>query len=203
MPRVFLPMIIRPPQVKRVTWNPSDAGAHVLLSNGNLTATNNSNTGGARATVAHNVGQYYCEFVVSSLVGGANSPAVGVATASLNIATSGTWYSTTLGGAGNPANDGISLTHFFCGTGADLGIGNLADFDVVGLYTNVTAGKAWLARNGTIAFGGNPVAGTNESFSFDAGLALFPAYRGTNTCVVTARFRSDHWGHSSLGFAEW
>lgn len=208
MPRVFPPMIIRPPQVKRVTWNPADKGAGCALSNGNLTATSGGTLGGVRATVSRDSGKRYFEFTWDSGIAtsNANTPSMGVATASLNLGAGGSliWYGTSLGGCFFPAYDGSVYTHLYSNSGApiDLSIGNAVATDVGGVFVDIDAGKVWFARNGSVANGGNPAAGTGATLTIDAGLTLFPAFMAALS-AVTARFRGDQWTHSSMGFLEW
>jgi len=204
------PLFIRAPQRPQstVTWNPADAGATLTLSNGNLTATS-SNTRGVRGTASHNTGKRYFEFLYDSGIAtlNANTPSVGVATSSLTIDSGAglVWYGTSLGGCMYPAYNGSVYTHLYTNTGGpvDLNIGNAAATDVGGVYVDIDAGKVWFARNGSVANGGNPAAGTGATLTLNTGLTLFPATVLSNGSQITARFRSDHWSQSSHGFLEW
>ena len=207
MARIFLPNLIRPPQIVRVAWNPNDASPSVALTNNNLTATMGGTLGLVRATVARSTGKRYFEFVwgVGVSAGGSNSPSVGLVTgAGMTIGSPGlAWYGTTLGGCFFPAYDGSVYDHLYSNTGGpvDLNIGSAAPGDVGGIFVDFPTGKVWFARNGSVANGGNPGAGTGQTLTLNAGLTLFPAVTAING-GGTARFRSDHWTQNSYGFTE-
>lgn len=204
------PLFIRPPQraYSLATWNPSDKGPGMTLSNGNLTATAGVTLGGVRATVSRNTGKRYFEFSWDSGIAtsNANTPSMGVSTSSLDLTAGGTliWYGTSLGGCFFPAFDGSVFNHLYSNSGApiDLNIGNAVVTDVGGVYVDIDTGKVWFARNGSIANGGSPAAGTGQTFTLNTGLTLFPAALA-NQSAVTARFREDQWSYSSQGFLEW
>lgn len=70
------------------TWNPSDKGAHITLSNGNLTAIADSgqtNTwDGVRSTVSVSSGKWYWEITYNNFQNGSSGPGICDSTASLS-----------------------------------------------------------------------------------------------------------------------
>ena len=183
------------------TWNPSDIGGDVTLSNGNLTATK---TGGiifrsGRATTSATTGKKYFECVVNAVTTPANLAAVGVAesTASLSTYLGKTSESTGYYSDGTVYKNDILLT-----TLAAYGVG-----DTVGMAIDEDAGKGWFC-DGTGSYGtGDPATGANPHFTFTAGTAYFPAftvYHGTNLDSITANFDATGLSHAiPSGFSAW
>jgi hypothetical protein len=115
------------------TINPADI-ANVLLSNGNLTVTGKTGTGGARGAVSFSSGKYYFESKLTAIIN--NSVAAGVCTLGANLTTINT---NTTGAAAftrlgpiwiNNANSGVS-------------IGTRAVNDVIGIAVDITARLIW------------------------------------------------------------
>lgn len=72
--------------VTTTNWNPSDIGANLTLSNGNLTATGGTTTGypGVRAVANHSSGKYYYEAHCDLSLSGSQQCGVGNGSAALN-----------------------------------------------------------------------------------------------------------------------
>ena len=73
-----------------VTLNPSDKGANVTLSGGDLTATNTTTRGNARSTTSHSSGKYYLEFTCTTGSNGFDL-ATGIANSSASLTTGPGW----------------------------------------------------------------------------------------------------------------
>lgn len=190
-----------------VTWNPSDIGSAILLSNGNLTAERNSGgdgypNGGVRAGSYRAVGKRYFEVVMNQAT---TSPfiAIGVSTSSwLTSSTAAlgadaySWgYSQQ---TGNKRNNNSSTTY-----GASLTSG-----DVCGVAVDFSAGKIWFSKNGTWQASGDPVAGTNEAFANLAGTVVAPTahlYRLTAPRhIVSAHFKTSDFTYAPpTGYIGW
>lgn len=142
--------------VTYATWNPSDKGGGVVLSNGNLTvslSTTPTDGGSVRSTIGKAAGKWYWEVTV----GGTQSWSLpGVADASATIASSSV-YVFSAGGygyytsTGTKYNNGVSTSY---ATGASPG-------DVIGVALDMDAGTLTFYKNGVsmgVAFSG--LAGT-------------------------------------------
>jgi hypothetical protein len=70
------------------TWNPSDKGSGITLSNGNKTATGSSGNFKVRGTTSHvSTGKYYFELNTISIVGGQGF--FGLGNSGLNLTDNG------------------------------------------------------------------------------------------------------------------
>lgn len=70
-----------------VTLNPSDKGANITLSGGNLTATNTTTRNAVRSTTSKSSGKFYFEIAFSSVGGGGGGfdHCIGIANASASL----------------------------------------------------------------------------------------------------------------------
>lgn len=155
-----------------VTWNPADCSPHIVLSNGNTTATK-SPTGdysGVRGNVSYSTGLRYFEATVPS--GGEGSAGLALATADLEAPLG---YNSDLGiglyGGGS----------IYIGSSSYGASGSFGDTRV-GFLIDLTARKLWVKNDsGAWAFGGDPnSSGTGIDISLLSG-ALFPMMTGYYT----------------------
>lgn len=137
------------------TWDPSNHGTNVALSDGNLTA---SGTGGSdftgpnsvRATLSISSGKWYFEVTTTY----ATHSGPGFCNGSFDPEGS-TW----LGGDSHSLlwrNNGI----VYCGLG-NKGASSFANGDVLQLAIDMDSRKLWIGKNGTWLESGDPAAGTN------------------------------------------
>ncbi len=181
------------------TWNPVDAGASTILSDGNLVASSVGATSGVRGTRFRSSGKYYFEVVLNTVAGATNSPGIGVAAAGVSFANTGIL----IGGGANGATAYLATTAFTdAGAGAvDMLVPYNAN-DTWGVAVDITAGKIWWCRGSTYTNSGDPVAGTNNVNSFTAGTPVTPVVLGPG--VVTARFAKNHFiANFPPGFSAW
>ncbi len=137
-----------------ITWNPFDKYTSVVLSNGNLTATEPTGGGpntGARSTVAVYSGKYYWEFLIGA--GTVTGLRVGVGNA----------------GSSWGQDDGYSWAYAYDGykhnsTGESYG-NSWTTGDYIGVAVDVSAGKIWFSKNGVWQASGNPDTGANPAFT--------------------------------------
>lgn len=133
------------------TWNPADKGANIVLSNGDLSATNASlgSWHSVRATLAKSTGKWQFEVTIDASVGAA-AIAIGVANSSANIsnyvgsdANGWSYY----GANGNKTNSGSGAAY-----GATFQQG-----DIITCYYDADTGTLGFMKNGadqgTIATG--------------------------------------------------
>ncbi len=165
--------------VAGTSWNPSDKGSNVTLSNSNLTASfgaawpNNA----VRAAMSKNAGKWYWQVKFDSQASGGGSPFIGIAgNGTFNVATNfmgATADSYCYEASGNKRNSSVSVAY-----GAAWTVG-----DVIGIL--------WDATNGTLIFEKN---GTQQGTAF-TGISgtFFPAVSSNTAsivCQVTANFGS-------------
>lgn len=132
------------------TWNPSDKGAAVTLSNGNLTAAYGSGTGAARATTSKSSGKWYWECTYG---GNPDNGQLGISDGSANVSTFA---------------DSTHSNVYYAGTGGFYGSGTAygATYtagDIIGVALDMDNGKLFFAKNNTWQNSGDPVAGTNAA----------------------------------------
>jgi hypothetical protein len=160
-----------------VTWNASDKGADITLTNGNLTATDNSGSNWelVRATTSKSTGKWYWEIYIDGP--GPDLPImVGIATS----ATSTSSY---------PGSDAFSFGY--------LGV-NGSTYPGSNVYGSsfgegYLIGVAWNATDGTLTFYLN---GSSQGVAF-TGISgsMFPAVGIQETRAVTANF-----GHTAFAY---
>jgi len=152
-----------------VTWNPSDKGAGITLSNGDLDLVSNGAFYSVRATLSRSTGKFYYEQTIvtastSNLMLGWMSGAASLATYIGNSAIGAAVNSTTT----TTYNNGFTVVNNYSLAAPVQG-------DVVMFAIDYDAGKAWVGKNGTWSASGDPAAGTNPWVTFTANTALFPA----------------------------
>jgi hypothetical protein len=187
-----------------VTWNPSDKGANITLSNGNLTSTWAAASGyhEVRATLSRvqsSGGKFYFEVSVTTGNSGSLSrPTIGISTSAESLndfvasGNGGIGYSYSSSGAVITAG-GVATTYSTYTSG-----------DVIGVAVDmgVSNGKIWFAKNNT--FNGSPTAGTGNAFTVAGGSTFFPAAAGEVNVVVVGRFKTADFTYTPpTGFSSW
>ena len=130
------------------TWNPSDKGAAVTLSNGNLTASAGSDM--VRATISKSSGKWYWEVTFDSLAG----LTLGIATSSATLtsylgsdANGWSYYSENGNKINNATQEAYGASYI---AGAVIGIALNADDNEITFYkNNVSQGVAYTGLTGT------------------------------------------------------
>lgn len=150
--------------VTTTTFNPSDKGANITLSNGNLTATGNSITQGFVRTV--------------------NGYSSGKRAVSFAVTTAPGWYGIINGTDANsnfPSSARFALAHdgsFFAGSSSSsANFGVPANGDVYDVAWDMTLQKAWFRKNGVWqGTGGDPNA-SGPGWDISAcGSTLYPFF---------------------------
>ena len=150
-----------------ITWNPSDKGPNVTLSNGNMTAeANSSNPDSVRATESKSSGKWYWEIHID--YNNMEGHCIGAATSADSITRRPGYGSTGYGydsGMGDKGHD-----DFWDMFGDDYGTN-----DIIGVALDLDNGKIWFAKNNSWQDSGNPATGANPAYSGLSG-AYFPMY---------------------------
>src|SRR5512135_2625404 len=169
------------------TWNPSDKGTGVTLSNGNLTAlatTNNQNSTRATDYISGSAKRYFTVTIDAVLGSPTYCPLVGLSNTSHALTTA----------LGNDANsigyrsDGVVRYN-------NATLTTLASFttgSVIGIAVDYAAGKIWFrvgSGNWNNDAAANPATNTN-GLTIGATGNLFPDVSLYNTAQVTANFSS-------------
>lgn len=182
------------------TWNPSDKGSLITLSNGNLDATSSTATlNSVRATTSKNSGKAYFEIAVTVAL--ANNNVAGLADNAAGLTSSFVGGVANSGGVEKRGTNQTGATGYFSYITTPVAYGSP---DVLMFAVDFAAGKAWFGKNGTWVASGNPAAGTNHWCTFTALSTLFPAV----TCYSSGTFRlkpdatSQTYGAPS-GFTPW
>jgi hypothetical protein len=172
--------------VTYATWNPSDKGSNVTLSNGNLTTSIQANGQEIVAsTVTTTSGKWYWEIHFDSTPVGGSTPFFGIATVAVGGITGALGSTLTTwayrGDTGNKFNNNNANAY-----GSTLAAG-----DTVGIALDASGGKVWFAKNGTWQASGDPSAGTNAAYTglsgtFRAGISGDGSFN--NPIVATANF---------------
>jgi hypothetical protein len=164
------------------TWNPADIATGMVLSNGNLTASNTGNFTGVRAAKGWNAGKYYFEFTVTAMTSGY----VGLAKSTTDLTSGGTSGAVGVNGSGSVDVNGVS-------TGVVIGA---ISGSLLGIAVDITSNLVWFRSgaagswNATSGTANNPVTGVGGiSLSAIAG-TLFPWFEVVfaSSQSVTANF---------------
>lgn len=158
------------------TWNPSDCSTYITLSNGNLTALNNSGFGGAvRSTLGIGAAEYkYYEAVFNTILS-TSSGGIGFSNTSFAVQNNNIGAVDSL--AWFPVG-GVKLNNtYYAGMAPGYVVG-----DVLGLAVNRATGLLALYKNGTY------VGGITDSRVSTVG--VFPSFGGSqaNHYQATANF---------------
>lgn len=132
------------------TWNPSDRGLQIVLSNGNLTITKSSTTGqSVRATQSVGTGKYYWEASVGSA---GNGVFIGIANSSASLAALAGVDANSWGyrrsGPVNHQNAVVSTLTAYVAN------------DIIGIALDLDSQKLHFSLNGVWQASSNPDAGT-------------------------------------------
>jgi hypothetical protein len=149
------------------TWNPADIAAGMVLSGGNLTASNTGNFTGVRAVKGWNAGKYYFEFTVTAMTSGY----IGLAKSTNDLTSGGT------SGAVGVNSSGVMDVN---GVTPGPTIGGISGGAVIGIAIDITGNLVWFRNgaagswNATSGAANNPATGVGGvSISAIAG-TLFP-----------------------------
>lgn len=139
--RGFAKLRSPPPSTTYATWNPSDKGGGVVLSNGNLTAsvsTTPTDGGCVRSTIGKSSGKWYWEITANST----QYTTVAVMNGTDSVA-SGTFPGA---GPGGYMYYGLSGTKYNNGGSTSYGA-SFAISDIIGVKLDMTAGTIEFLKN--------------------------------------------------------
>jgi hypothetical protein len=159
-----------------VTWNPSDKGTGVTLSNGNLTAVTVVGAWpppSVRATASKSAGRWYYE--IATAVTNNSVGWVGWMSADASIDS---YVGVDVNGWG-----WLSPNIWHNGQILIGGSGYVTGGDVIMVAADLTSGNMWVGRNGTWHGSGNPATSTNPAITGVTG-TLFPAVSPTDSGTV-------------------
>lgn len=165
-----------------VTWDPSNKGANITLSNGNLDADGATSFNTVRSTTGKSTGKWYGELLVNTYSGGGNLV--------VGVVNSAAGFTTYIGNSGGGRGGQLNATSYVSGSGWTAGSGwsGAAATNVIGIALDVTGGKVYIAVNGTWQGSSDPVAGTNAWATGLSGtiyLATAPAGTGNRVTLRT------------------
>lgn len=167
------------------TWNSADKSTAIDLTNGDLTATQNTTSWHAvRGTVGKSTGKWYWEITVNDVTGNQTN---GILLSTNSVDPAGNFSSVTVDTVytydehGEKSNGG--------GNNPAFGSAYVAT-DVIGVAVDYDANKIWFAVNNTWQASGDPAGGTNEAYAVGAG--TFMPFFGADAsgAAVTANFSS-------------
>lgn len=207
--------------ITTVTLDPTYSNALGTLGDGNLSWewTYGGSYGCTYATVPRSTGKYYFEIVntVESGYGGAIYNnwgfAGGVSTAARNIGNDILPGSDATGwGFSNRNQSGLmtdsSIWHNLIPNYVDMtGIDQIPQGGYLGVSVDFDTGKMWFSVDGTYPLGGDPVAGTDPTYTFTPNTPLYPAV-GQGSYgpggKSTANFGATAWtGALPTGYTPW
>lgn len=176
-------------------WNSADKDADITLSNSDRDAAT-SGAGTVRSLLGRSSGKYYWEVLIQTGVGNLY---IGFANSSYSITNTYPGSSASSAGVASVGNAVNTWTKDQAGTFT------LAAGDVLGFALDLTAGKAWVAKNNTWQLSGDPAAGTNQWVSGITG-TIYPAIgwvasfaAGGRICTKTAELTYS----PPSGFSQW
>lgn len=146
-----------------LAWDPANTASSITLSNSDLTATGNANSGGiAKSLSSKSAGKWYAE-VKNTAYSSAGTNGCGM----LGIVTPGEALTNYLGqGSGCAGIWRVSTgVRSYFAAAETMHTGTTALNDVYMLAWDADAGLIWFGRNGTWVGSGNPGAGTGATHS--------------------------------------
>jgi hypothetical protein len=169
------------------TWNPSDKGTVVVLSNNNLSMT--LSTGfeyqGCRSIASQSTGKWYWELTITT-----RSTNKGI---DISVCNSSETISGLMGTNNNGWSYRVTTVYAYLEHGGieTLLTGNVyVQGDVIGVALDLDNGNLWFSRNGTWINSGNPNTGSSPNFTGVSG-TLFAGmaceYYGSGS-LITANF---------------
>lgn len=183
------------------TWNPSDAGAGLVFSNGNLTVAGPGGlTRSVRGTTAKTTGKWYYEAVSTGTIGNCG---IGIVSPTADMST----IATTQNNFVNVANGIV-----FDNTGGNIGTFFTAWVanDVCCVALDADNKRIWYRKNSGNWNGtaGNDPTTNVGGFSISwiaAGVAIFPvcAFNAASSLLETAKFAGAPVSTIPIGFAFW
>lgn len=187
--------------VPTYSWNPSDKGSHLVLSNGNLDSTSDgtNNHGIVRAQSSKSTGKWVVEHLVTSALSAFPQMGYGFANVTANLET---YLGNSAEGCMYWLNSTGSFVNGFTVASAPSPVyfGSVVTGDRFMLAIDLDAGKIWIGKNGTYANSGNPATGANPWITFTPGKILFPAVGHISTLdasrLVTSAFYTLPSGYS-------
>jgi len=182
------------------TWNPSDKGANITLSNGNLDATGSGSTfHSVRGTQSRASGKRYFEVLLTTYT--AANPVIGIGDGSFSLTTFIGNSANSAGGSWNIVTN-QPYTAGWTRANSATTTQEVAS-DVMGVAVDLGAGAAWYARNNTW-LSGNPGIGTSPSVTGISG-SVFPAVSMFDTThVVRLRTIMSQFTYTPpAGFSSW
>jgi hypothetical protein len=183
-----------------VTWNPADCSSAITLSSGSLVARKTSGGGAwvsVRATLARSTGKRYFEVLVTGGGGTGLDLMIGLSDSAMAVATQ--YSGQTAGSYGYYKLNG---NKYNSATAAAFGSA-YTEGDIIGIATDLSAGKLWWAKNNVWPGSGDPAAGANAAFTGLSG-SLFPAVSFFQDSIVTGRFKASSFTYTPpTGFSSW
>jgi hypothetical protein len=160
-----------------VTWDPVNLGAYIVLTNSNLTASNNrgGNWTIARGQNGKTTGKWYWEIFLDFT---SSNPITGVVINTSNLG--GAFDSVWPGGFDTGAGMSQSVSYVTTWTKVNTATLTLATNDVLMFALDMGAGKLWIGKNGTWLSAANPATGAGEWVSGVTG-TVYPAASLLNT----------------------
>lgn len=193
--------------VESATFDPANKGTNIVLSNGNLTAINNT-TGWASvlSTTSKSTGKHYVEFLLGTVPSGNEDLIlIGICSNDQNVNS----FITASGNAGfaraKQAGADLGSSGGFSGTQGSLQGYTGVSGDVLSIAIDVNAKKIWVGVNNSYL--GDPTAGTSPCLEWTGTLTpLFFAFsnNGSNPGSVTAHPASASQAFSPpTGYTSW
>ena len=165
-------------------WNPADKHPNVSLSDSNKVALGTSSSSAAyyaKSVTSKNSGKWHVQFVPITVGLSTGSHSFGFATS----AAISDYLGFTATAWGLWANYSGNVRLYNNNVQVSSHAGALAVNDIVDLWIDIDAGKAWWGKNGTV-YAGDPVAGTGAMATFTPGTVL---YLCAAPAVLTTRIR--------------
>lgn len=194
------------------TFSPGNTHSKIVLSGGNLSATNSVTIGlwyGGMSNTYHTTGKRYFEFKQTTY-GGVDSLAVGLVTSVSKISQPDyTYFGSSASAWSYNFNNGSNAYLLNSGSAINVGSPVTSNGAVIGIAIDFDAGKIWFSQNGTwvnVGAGvGNPATGANPSYTFTPNTALYAAASIINTtALVTANFGATSFAYTApTGFSPW
>ncbi len=185
------------------TLNPSDKGANVTLSGGNLTATNSSGVYAVRGTSSKSTGKKYFEITIGSGAGG-NSLSVGIANASAPLNTTGLGLD-----SGSDSIVWYDASAIYINDGSIGSPGDFSNGQVLGVAVDLGGTKIWFCDISGAPTNWNGLStntpGVNGGASFSASTGpWFAALGFRNAGAMTINFGGSGFsGSIPSGFSAW
>jgi hypothetical protein len=190
--------------VTAVTMDPAHSTANITLSGGNLVVTGGGSatlSDNVRSTASHATGKYYCEFGITTDLGGQHH-GQGLVNGTFTIGAN--YVGSTNNGVGGYTG---ALGQFILINAANVAaIGSVLTGGTVGMAVDLTAHLVWFTIDGSTWTSGSPSGGTGGvDISALGAVALFPAVDiGGPGNVTTVNFGATTYVYTRpTGFSNW